>query len=99
DPRAAPGVSSFTGSCFRRKRVREAALVACFLLPSLAIFFLYRILPLGWNVVLSFESWSPLRAAQWIGLDHYEEMLLDDDVFWQALANSLIFISASPIAI
>jgi ABC-type sugar transport system permease subunit len=84
---------------YRRKRVREAALVACFLLPSLAIFFLYRILPLGWNIVLSFESWSPLRAAQWVGLDNYDEMLFDDDVFWQALGNSLIFIGASPIAI
>src|SRR5213078_536258 len=56
---------------YKRKRVREAALVACFLLPSLAIFFLYRLLPLGWNVILSFESWSPLRAARWVGLDNY----------------------------
>src|SRR5262249_19515127 len=80
-----------------RKHVREAALVACFLLPSLAIFFLYRILPLGWNIVLSFESWSPLRAARWIGLDNYDEMLFDDDVFWQALGNTLIFIGPSPL--
>ena len=84
---------------FRRKRTREAALVVCFLLPSLAIFLLYRILPLGWNAVLSFQSWSPLKAAQLIGLEHYEEMLLDDDVFWQALANTLIFIACSPLAI
>ena len=85
---------------FQRKRTRELALVACFLLPSLAIFFLYRLLPLGWNVLLSFQC---LVAAQgrrsWIGLEHYEEMLLDDDVFWQALANTLIFIGCSPIAI
>ena len=44
----------------RGKKAREWAMVACFLLPSLAIFFLYRILPLGWNVWLSFHSWSPL---------------------------------------
>lgn len=74
-------------------------LVACFLLPSLAIFFLYRILPLGWNAVLSFQSWSPLRPAQWVGLDNYEEMLFDDDVFWESLVNTLIFIGCSPIAI
>ena len=86
-------------SWYQRKRVREAMLVACFLLPSLAIFFLYRILPLSWNVVLSFEAWSPLRPAQWVGLDNYEEMLFDDDVFWQALGNTLIFIGCSPIAI
>ena len=39
------------------------------------------------------HAWSPLKAAQFIGLEHYEEMLLDDDVFWQALANTLIFIA------
>jgi len=92
-------VSSFTGNWFQRKRTREAALVVCFLLPSLAIFFLYRILPLGWNAWLSVHAWSPLKAAQFIGLEHYEEMLLDDDVFWQALANTLIFIACSPLAI
>ena len=84
---------------FQRKRTRELALVACFLLPSLLIFFLYRILPLGWNAWLSVHAWSPLKAAQFIGLEHYEEMLLDDDVFWQALANTLIFIASSPLAI
>ena len=68
-----------TVSWFHRKRTREVALVVCFLLPSLTIFFLYRILPLGWNVWLSFHAWSPLKAAQWIGLENYEEMLLDDE--------------------
>lgn len=86
-------------SWFQRKRTRELAMVVCFLLPSLAIFFLYRILPLGWNAWLSVHAWSPLKAAQYIGLEHYEEMLLDDDVFWQALANTLIFIACSPLAI
>jgi ABC-type sugar transport system permease subunit len=84
---------------YRRKRTREAMLVACFLLPSLAIFLLYRILPLAWNVVLSFEYWSPLKAARFAGLDNYAEMFFEDDVFWQALTNTLIFILASPLAI
>ncbi|OJY65429.1 MAG: hypothetical protein BGP12_19620 [Rhodospirillales bacterium 70-18] len=74
-------------------------MVACFLLPSLAVFLLYRILPLGWNVWLSFQSWSPLHPAQFIGLDNYDEMLRDDDVFWTALRNTLVFMSSAPIAI
>ena len=84
---------------WQRKRTRDLALVACFLLPSLVIFFLYRLLPLGWNVLLSLQYWSPLKPARWAGLDHYEEMLLYDDVFWQSLSNTLIFIAASPLAI
>ena len=74
-------------------------MVVCFLLPAMAIFFLYRILPLAWNIWLSFQAWSPLKPAQFVGLDNYEEMLLDDDVFWQALYNTLIFMGCAPLAI
>src|SRR5215471_3175972 len=87
------------GAWWRKKRTRELAIVACFLMPSLAIFFLYRVLPLGWNLLLSVQYWSPLKPPRWAGLDHYEEMLLYDDVFWQSLQNTLIFIGASPFAI
>ena len=81
-----------------RKRTRQAVLVWCFLAPSLAVFLLYRILPLLWNVVLSFTAWSPLRSMRWAGLDQYEEML-HDDVFWQSLWNTLIFIASAPVGI
>jgi ABC-type sugar transport system permease subunit len=57
------------------------------------------VLPLAWNGLLSLQYWSPLKPARWAGLDHYEEMLLYDDVFWQALTNTLIFIAVSPLAI
>ena len=92
-------IASPRPSWLARKRTRDLLLVVCFLLPALTIFFLYRILPLGWNFWLSFHSWSPLKPAQFIGLENYEEMLLDDEVFWQALSNTLIFIGASPLAI
>ncbi len=74
-------------------------MVACFLAPSLLIFLVYRILPLVWNVVLSFEYWSPLHQPSWAGWDNYAEMLQDDDVFWTALWNTVIFLGSQPIAI
>ncbi|HKX10403.1 MAG TPA: sugar ABC transporter permease [Stellaceae bacterium] len=83
----------------RGGRWRRTAEVWCLLAPSLAIFLLYRILPLLWNGVLSFEDWSPLRPAHWIGLENYDEMLFDDGVFWQALWNTLIFMASAPIGI
>ena len=82
-----------------RKQVRQSLLVWCFLLPSLAIFLLYRIIPLLWNIALSFQNWSPLRAASFAGLDHYEEMFFYDEVFWTALWNTLIVIGSAPIGI
>jgi multiple sugar transport system permease protein len=96
---AARQASDDRGAWWRKKRTRELVLIACFLLPSLAIFFLYRVLPLGWNLLLSVQYWSPLKPPRWAGLDHYEEMLLYDDVFWQSLKNTLIFIGAAPFAI
>jgi multiple sugar transport system permease protein len=80
------------------RRTRQAAVVACFLAPSVLIFVVYRILPLIWNVVLSFQSWSPLHPPTWVGWDNYDEMFNDDDVFWQALWNTLIFLGSQPIA-
>jgi len=82
----------------RHARRRELV-IWLFLAPSLVIFVLYRVLPLVWNVVLSFQTWSPLRRAQFAGLGHYEEMFLHDDVFWTSLRNTLVFMSSAPIAI
>jgi len=82
-----------------RKSTRQAVLIWAFLAPSLLIFLLYRILPLGWNVLLSFEAWSPMKPAVFVGWDNYEEMLFDDPVFWQALWNTLFIIGSAPIGI
>ncbi len=86
------------GSFMAKKKTRQAVLIWCFLAPSLLIFLLYRILPLAWNLVLSFQAWSPLKPAVWIGLDNYEE-ILTDEVFWQALWNTLYVIGSAPIGI
>ena len=87
-------VSAVTG-----RRAREYWLIWLFLMPSLVIFALYRIIPLIWNVILSFEFWSPYAPAKWAGLYHYQEMLFYDDVFWQTLKNTLIFMASAPIGI
>src|SRR5918996_2231454 len=83
----------------KRRRSRELLLVWFFLAPSLAIFVLYRIVPLIWNGALSFQSWSPFKPAEFAGLYHYEEMLLYDGAFWQSLWNTLIFMASAPIGI
>ena len=67
--------------------------------PVAADLLLSRLLPLSWNVLPSFQEWSPLKGVTWAGLVHYEEMLLYDDVFWESLWNTVFFIGAAPIAI
>ena len=80
------------------KARRELILVWCFLFPSLAVFFLYRILPLIWNLVLSVQKFSIFGQSEWIGFAHYWA-LLDDEVFWMALKNTLLFIASAPCGI
>jgi multiple sugar transport system permease protein len=80
------------------RRRRELLLVWVFLLPSLAVFFLYRILPLVWNAVLSVQQFSLFAPSQWIGIDHYREMV-DDPVFWTSLRNTLLFMASAPVGI
>jgi len=81
-----------------RERTRRTILVWSLIVPVLAIFLIYRIIPLAWNVILSFEYWTPLRPAEFAGLDHYQD-LLDDEVFWQALWNTVMVIASAPIGI
>jgi multiple sugar transport system permease protein len=83
----------------KKKRTRELLLIWCFLAPSLAIFTLYRIIPLLWNGVLSFQFWSPYKAAEFAGLYHYQEMLFYDDAFWRVLWNTILLMASAPIGI
>ncbi len=93
---AARGRSSQPRAGARRRR--EILLVWVFLLPSLAVFFLYRILPLVWNAVLSLQAFSLFAPARWIGIDHYREMA-GDPVFWRSLVNTLLFMASAPVGI
>jgi ABC-type sugar transport system permease subunit len=40
-----------------------------------------------------------MRPPRWVGVEHYEEMLLYDEQFWTALGNTLVWIGAAPLAI
>src|SRR5262245_61540495 len=97
-PRMSVGRKAQRRKALVRHRTRRALLFWCFLAPSLAIFLLYRIIPVVWNLVLSFQYWSPLAEAEPAGLDHYED-LLQDEVFWQALWNTVVVIASAPIGI
>lgn len=84
---------------FKTKQTRINVLAWVLLFPSLAIFVGYRIVPLLWNIVLSFMFWAPGKEAKYAGIYHYEEMLFYDKGFWVALNNTAVFMLATPIAI
>ena len=86
-------------SIFAKKRHRELAFIWSLLAPALLIYLFYRVVPLLWNVALSFSFWSPGKPMEFAGLYHYEEMAFYDDAFWTVLANTAVFMLATPVAI
>jgi len=78
------------------KGLKKYYLLYLFLLPAFTIFFLYRILPLLWNVILSFQEWKPLKKNEYIGLENYIEMF-EDGVFWQSFSNMVVLFFAGAI--
>ena len=82
-----------------QKRRSILLMIYLFLFPSVAIFILYRITPIIWNFVLSFQEWQFIGPNTWVGLRNYAEMIRDP-VFWQSFKNTLIyFFGGTPIAI
>ncbi|MGE0314608.1 MAG: carbohydrate ABC transporter permease [Lautropia sp.] len=82
-----------------RRRSREWMFTWLLLAPALAIFAAYRVVPLLWNLVLSFSSWSPGGEMRWLGTAHYAEMFGEDETFRVALANTAIFMLTTPVTI
>lgn len=74
-------------------------MVYLFLLPSLVIFLLYRLIPIAWNMWLSLHEWKFIGPNIWVGMQNYRR-LFTDEVFWQSFRNTLIyFFGGTPIAI
>jgi multiple sugar transport system permease protein len=58
--------------------------------PFAILFFTFTILPVVMSLGISFTYFNLLEPPQFIGLDNYLKMFLEDDVFIIALKNTLI---------
>ena len=59
--------------------------------PYLILFTLFTIVPILASLFLSFTYFNMLEMPEWRGLINYQHLLLDDEVFWIAVKNTLIF--------
>ncbi len=62
-----------------------------FLLPFLVLFSVFVVVPVGYAIVLSFTDYNMLQPAEFIGLNNYKLLFLDDEVFLTAIGNTLVF--------
>ena len=66
-----------------------------FLIPTLVVYMVFIILPIGIAAGYSFTQYSGIGKARFNGLDNYER-LFKDEIFWKSLSNTaIIFVVAS----
>jgi alpha-1,4-digalacturonate transport system permease protein len=63
-----------------------------FLAPNLAIFLVFIIAPAVYNFLLSLYRTSPFRPPVFVGAENFLYLLEQDDLFWRAIRNTLVFV-------
>lgn len=77
-------------SLLSSKNIEKNVAPFIFILPMLVGLFVFRLGPVIWSFLLSFQSYNPFQGGTWIGLENYKEMLQDKD-FHQTFFNTLKF--------
>jgi raffinose/stachyose/melibiose transport system permease protein len=67
-----------------------------YLVPGFVLLLAIVIVPLIWNVYLSFTSYRGIRPPKWIGLANWTK-LFSDEKFWTSFGNSVAMIVAMVI--
>lgn len=72
------------------KDVRRDGICYFMIAPFMIAFFLFTVIPVMAAIVLSFTDFNMLQAPNFVGLDNYKTMFLNDDVFLIAVKNTMI---------
>lgn len=64
-----------------------------YLIPGLALLAVIIVIPLGWNIYLSFTDYRGIKPPEWTGLDNWVK-LFGDATFWTSFGNSIAMILA-----
>ena len=85
------------------KRNEIAVTPWLFLLPGIAFFALYVIIPIFQSFWISFHQWDGLGEAEWVGLANYERLLGGDrkfeTSFWNNIRWLILYLLAIPLGL
>jgi multiple sugar transport system permease protein len=73
-----------------RSRQRLGILFASPWLIGFAVFIAY---PIAASLYYSFCSYDAIRPPHWVGLQNYQRLFGEDDLFWKSLGNTLYFVA------
>ncbi|MEX2143262.1 MAG: sugar ABC transporter permease [Anaerolineales bacterium] len=76
----------------KKRSFQQLGTAALFLLPGLALFIVFVILPILYSFRISFYDWNIVRPelSEWEGLQNYIQAL-DDPIFRRAVLNTLAY--------
>jgi multiple sugar transport system permease protein len=89
-----PNVAAASGAGFLNYRRKEAVAGYLFIMPWIIGFFVFTLGPIVASFYLSFTNYEVVRAPVWTGLANYER-LLQDDLFWQSMKVTTIYVAVS----
>lgn len=69
-----------------------------FLAPALIIIAIFLLYPIGAVIYYSFTEYNVVTPPEWVGIQNYRN-LVSDDIFWQALKHSFIYLLVTPALI
>src|SRR5690349_20948957 len=70
---------------------RELIVGLLFISPAILGFLIFTVYPIVQSLYYSFTDYNILQSPYWVGLENYER-LLHDQVFGQALTNTLYMV-------
>ncbi|HYG60186.1 MAG TPA: sugar ABC transporter permease [Symbiobacteriaceae bacterium] len=73
------------------QRARRHLPVYAMVTPTVVLFLAAVVYPIGWMLRYMFYDWDGIMPAQFIGLDNFVRMATRDPLFWQSVANTLVY--------
>ena len=73
------------------KEVKRNKVAYAMVAPFMILFFVFTIFPVVLSMALSLTDFNMLQMPHWVGAANFSRLFLDDDIFIQAVGNTLIF--------
>jgi len=74
-----------------RKGMKKHGMSIAFAAPFLILFFVFTVIPVFIAMALSFTRYDIVRPAQFVGLENYLALFLEDSIFLTAFKNTMLF--------
>ena len=72
------------------KKIKKYRAPYLFILPFFILFTVFQLVPTIWSVYISFTKWRGIGTPEFVGLENYKKMTIDD-MFWESLLNTAIY--------